>query len=167
MSNHGCHPRLFDTFGSVGESLPQPKESGDSLLAGTRLLSPRPVIARATNTYEDSTLFLMKKALAAGLDQKASLERKSTRMASMFTPFTLAMAACALRISDWQQLGDAAGWQRVLSVLMAATPCPAAIGVPIAFLSGMSLSSSRGVSIKSGVALGNLGKVRQLVVGSW
>ena len=34
-----------------------------------------------------------------------------------------------------------AKWEVVLSVLMAATPCPAIIGVPVALLSGMSVAS--------------------------
>lgn len=52
----------------------------------------------------------------------------------------------------------------MLSVLMAATPCPATIGVPVAFLSGMSLAARHGVLIKSGAALEALAKASHVVL---
>ena len=150
----------------TGESQPQIKTAGDTILSGSISLSAQPFIVRVLKVYSESTMALFKQALAKGLENKSQLERSSIKMASDFTPFTLALCAFSFW---WQRLrggvsAPLALWGRVLAVLMAATPCPAAIGVPIAFLCGMSVSSKKGISIKSGAALENLGKASVCVL---
>jgi|EP01046_Picozoa_sp_COSAG06_P031482 heavy metal translocating P-type ATPase len=150
----------------TGESLPQKKDVGDTLLAGSINLSPQPLSVRVVKAHADSAMELFKQTLAAALEKKAKLERSSIQVASDFTPFTMALASAAY----WYQrlkVGTAHPlvlWGRVLAVTMAATPCPAAIGVPIAFLSGMSISSRHGIAMKSGAALENLGKATVCVL---
>jgi cation transport ATPase len=147
----------------------QEKRPGDQVLSGSINRSAQPLTARVSKVYAESTMALFKQALAAALDKKSVLERSSIRMASDFTPFTLALCAGAFW---WQRWGSAAGagtsvltlWRRVLAVLMAATPCPAAIGVPIAFLCGISTASRRGISMKSGAALEHLGRATVCVL---
>lgn len=150
----------------TGEALPQKKAVGDTLLAGSINLSPQPLSVRVVKAHADSAMELFKQTLAAALEKKAKLERSSIQVASDFTPFTMALASAAY----WYQrmkVGSANPlvlWGRVLAVTMAATPCPAAIGVPIAFLSGMSISSRHGIAMKSGAALENLGKATVCVL---
>merc|ERR1719161_2181208 len=64
---------------------------------------------------------------------------------------TLAVAVVSLLLRG--QASPRRRWTVVLSVLMAATPCPASIGVPVAFLSGMSVAARHSVLIKSGAAI--------------
>ena len=150
----------------TGEASPRKKAMGETLHAGSINLSAQPLSVRVLKVYADSAMELFKQTLAAALEKKAKLERSSIQMAADFTPFTMALAAVAY----WYQrlkVGTASPlvlWGRVLAVTMAATPCPAAIGVPIAFLSGMSISSRHGIAMKSGAALENLGKATVCVL---
>lgn len=41
-------------------------------------------------------------------------------------------------------------WRVALSVLMSATPCPLLIGVPVAFLSGLSNAARHGITVRGG-----------------
>ena len=150
----------------TGEALPQKKAVGDTLLAGSINLSPQPLTARVFKAHADSAMEMFKQTLASALEKKAKLEKSSIQMAADFTPFTLGLASAAYW---YQRLKFGTGnplvlWGRVLAVTMAATPCPAAIGVPIAFLCGMSISSQHGIAMKSGAALENLGKATVCVL---
>ena len=130
----------------TGEALPQRKLAGDSIMSGSISLSAQPLTVRVLRAHSSSTMTLFKKSLSAALENKSQLERSSIKIAADFTPFTLAMCAFAFM---WQTRAGApracasplAAWGRVLAVMMAATPCPAAIGVPIAFLCGMRCAS--------------------------
>jgi cation transport ATPase len=126
----------------TGEPMLQTKTPGEQLFAGSLLRSAQPIFVRAIKTYADSTLSLMKQTLEVAMEKKANLERVSVRYAADFTPFTLVVAAVAFWLQRRQaQVISLATWGRTLAVLMAATPCPAAIGVPIAFLCGMSVAN--------------------------
>lgn len=98
---------------------------------------------------------LMTSTLRSALKRKSKVELASKRVADGLTPLTLLAASLGFRLAlrrDPSQPLEA--WKVVLSVLMSATPCPAAIGVPVAMLSGMSQASHRfGSTIKSGDAL--------------
>ena len=155
-------PGSFEVDESMltGEALPQKKVVGDTVHAGSINISSHPLRTIVLKAHADSAMTMFKATLAAALEKKAKLERSSIQMAADFTPFTLALASCAY----WYQRVRLPAstplvlWGRVLAVTMAATPCPAAIGVPIAFLCGMSISSKHGIAMKSGAALENLGK---------
>eukprot|EP01047_Picozoa_sp_COSAG01_P044059 COSAG01_NODE_3956_length_5496_cov_105.592737_1_plen_465_part_00 len=143
-SGGGGGGQSFEVDESIitGEALPQRKLAGDSIMSGSISLSAQPLTVRVLRAHSSSTMTLFKKSLAAALENKSQLERSSIKIAADFTPFTLAMCAFAFM---WQTRAGGpracasprAVWGRVLAVMMAATPCPAAIGVPIAFLSGM------------------------------
>ncbi|HEY3606846.1 MAG TPA: heavy metal translocating P-type ATPase, partial [Pseudonocardiaceae bacterium] len=53
---------------------------------------------------------------------------------------------------------------RAVAVLVVATPCPLLLAAPVAIVSGLSRASRRGVVIRGGVALENLGHVTTLVL---
>jgi P-type E1-E2 ATPase len=164
----GNSPRSFlvDESMVTGETVAQKKRAGDTILGGSISLSPQPLTVHVLKSYSESTMALFKSSLAAALDRKSKLERSSIKLAADFTPFTLLLCAFSFW---WQQLRGISPtplqlWGRVLAVLMAATPCPAAIGVPVAMLCGISISSKRGISIKSGAALENIGKATVCVL---
>ena len=107
----------------------------------------------------------MKTTLAIALERKSHVELNSKRIADGLTPLTLLASTAGFLLSTihrkstlWQ------AWEVVLSVMMSATPCPAAIGVPVAMLSGMSLASRKlGSTIKSGDALEALADAKCVV----
>ena len=52
---------------------------------------------------------------------------------------------------------------RALAVLVVATPCPLILAVPIAFVGGVSRAARRGIVVKGGTALEQLGRARTVV----
>lgn len=148
----------------TGEHLRVEKRLGDSLYGGS-VNKGAATWVRVTRAYSQSLVAMMKTQLESALNKKANIELQSKRFAALFTPITLAAAAVAWLVSRCQELPVNRRWERVLSVLMSATPCPASIGVPIAMLSGMSTSNKKyGGTIKSGNALEVLARTTAVVL---
>eukprot|EP01051_Picozoa_sp_SAG22_P015814 SAG22_NODE_2127_length_2970_cov_3.796238_4_plen_264_part_00 len=152
----------------TGEPLAQSKRPGEMVFAGSLLVSAQPVFLKAVKQYKESTLAMMKDALERATEKKnqANLQKTSIKMAADFTPFTLVISAVAFwlhRRANGMTV-TLATWGRALAVCMAATPCPAAIGVPISFLCGLSIASRKGISMKSGKGLEELGRATCVVL---
>ncbi|KAI9002635.1 hypothetical protein DFJ74DRAFT_760380 [Hyaloraphidium curvatum] len=148
----------------TGEPAPAPKRQGDSVYAGTVNRGARAVRVRADKPYADSVFQQMRTTLGTALERKSDVELNSKRIADGLTPLTLAAAAVGYLLALRRGTPPVEAWDTVLSVLMSATPCPAAIGVPVAMLSGMSLASRRlGSTVKSGDALEALADARCVV----
>lgn len=145
----------FDEKLITGESASANKRAGDAVYAGTVNRGTQAVRVRATKKYSDSVFQQMKSTLAVALERKSKVELNSKRIADALTPLTLWAASAGYVLATYVRgLSPLQGWEVVLSVMMSATPCPAAIGVPVAMLSGMSLASRKlGSTIKSGDAL--------------
>ncbi|NJC72441.1 cadmium-translocating P-type ATPase [Planosporangium thailandense] len=143
----------------------------ESVLTGEPLLVERPVgtpvrsgvvnagaafEVRATATAADSTYAgIVRLAQQAGAEN-APVVRLADRYAVWFLPLSLLIAGLA-----WVVSGSAV---RAVAVLVVATPCPLLLAAPVAIVSGLSRASRRGVVIRSGGALENLGRARTLVM---
>lgn len=146
----------------TGEPLPSTKQTGGTLYAGTVNLTPTPILIKTTAAYSSTVFAQMKSTLRLALSRKSKIELSSKRIADALTPLTLFASTAAFLVSHTLRgQPPSQGWDAVLSVLMSATPCPAAIGVPVAMLSGMSNASRNlGTTIKSGDALEALADAR-------
>ncbi|MBW0118817.1 cadmium-translocating P-type ATPase [Pseudonocardia sp. KRD-169] len=111
---------------------------------------------RAEATADDSTYAgIVRLAQEAGADT-APVVRLADRYAAWFLPLSLAVAGAA-----WLVSGSAV---RAVAVLVVATPCPLLLAAPVAIVSGLSRASRRGVVVRSGGALENLGRARTLML---
>lgn len=111
---------------------------------------------RASATAEESTFAgIVRLAQEAGA-QGAPVVRLADRYAAWFLPLSLLIAGLA-----WVLSGSAV---RAVAVLVVATPCPLLLAAPVAIVSGLSRASRRGVVIRGGGALENLGRARTLVL---
>ncbi len=90
----------------------------------------------------------------AARQSRAPFVRLADRYALAFIPLTLLIAALA-----WWASGDP---QRVLAVLVVATPCPLILAVPIAVLSGISRAARRSILVRDGAVLEALAGIRQV-----
>jgi heavy metal translocating P-type ATPase len=124
----------LDTAALTGEPIPRLAEPGVALMSGMANLEG-PLLFRAT---------------APAAQSKAPMQRLADRYAVWFTPVTLAVCAAA-----WLASGDT---QRVLAVLVVATPCPLILAVPVAVIGGINRAARRQVIFRSGVALEELGR---------
>lgn len=111
---------------------------------------------RATATATDSTYAQIVRLAAEAGAQNAPVVRLADRYAAWFLPLTLLVAGTA-----WLASGSPV---RAVAVLVVATPCPLLLAAPVAIVSGLSRASRRGVVIRSGGALENLGHATTLVM---
>lgn len=137
----------------TGESVPNKKESGSVVLAGTKNTDAALEI-RVTKELADSRLHTIIKMVRQAEENKAPFVRMADKYSVYFTIFTIVIAALAYYFG---------GPIRMLAVLVVATPCPLILATPIAFMSGMSRASRVGIIVKNGGALELLSKVDMCV----
>ncbi len=111
---------------------------------------------RATATAEDSTYAQIVRLAAEAGAQTAPVVRLADRYAAWFLPLAVSVAGGA-----WLASGSAV---RAVAVLVVATPCPLLLAAPVAIVSGLSRASRRGVVVRGGAALENLGQATTLVM---
>jgi cation transport ATPase len=145
---------LLDLSALTGESLPQPILAGEEALSGaTSIGAPFDLVA--ARAAEQSTYARIAKLVEDAQTRKAPMLRLADRYAVVFLLFTVVLAGLA-----WLSSGDPI---RGLAVLVAATPCPLILAVPVALISGISRASRAGVLVKDGGVLEALARVRTAV----
>jgi heavy metal translocating P-type ATPase len=140
----------LDTAALTGEPMPRLAEPGTTLLSGMANLEGR-LTFRATALAAQSQYARIVELVRHAQQSKAPMQRLADRYATWFTPLTLIVCAVA-----WLASGDS---QRVLAVLVVATPCPLILAVPVAVIGGINRAARRQVIFRSGLALEELGRV--------
>ncbi|MDH4550426.1 heavy metal translocating P-type ATPase [Pseudomonas sp. BN607] len=143
----------LDEAALTGESLPVTRQCGESVASGVCNVGA-PLVLVATQTAAQSTYAGIVRLAETARQSRAPFVRLADRYALAFIPLTLLVAALA-----WWVSGDP---QRVLAVLVVATPCPLILAVPIAVLSGISRAARRGILVRDGAVLEALAGVRQV-----
>lgn len=138
-------PASFDESALTGEPIPVERSPGEDVASGVVLAGGAPVVLRATTSAADSTYAGIVALAEHASAESAPFLRMADRYAAWFVPFTLLMAGGA-----WLASGDAV---RAVAVLVVATPCPLLLAAPIAIVSGLSRTASRGVIVKGGASL--------------
>ena len=94
--------------------------------------------------------------------QRSPIQSFTERFEHFFVHGVLALVG--LLLLAWVVVDEpfAASFYRVMAVLVAASPCALAISLPSAVLSGIARAARRGVLIKGGGALENLGSLRSI-----
>jgi heavy metal translocating P-type ATPase len=143
----------FDESSLTGESLPQAKDVGDTLLSGTVNLDGS-VTAKVTSLAADSQYQRTVKLVKSAAASQAPFVRLADRYSIPFTLFAFALGLVA-----WVLSGDSI---RFLEVIIVATPCPLILAAPIALISGMARASKYGIIVKTGSALERLAGARYI-----
>ncbi|WP_200626045.1 heavy metal translocating P-type ATPase [Pseudomonas sp. LAM2023] len=143
----------LDEAALTGESLPVTRHAGERVASGVVNVGA-PLLLLATHTAAHSTYAGIVRLAEAARQSRAPFVRLADRYALAFIPLTVLLAAFA-----WWASGDV---QRVLAVLVVATPCPLILAVPIAILSGISRAARRNILVRDGEVLEALAGVRQV-----
>lgn len=141
----------FDESSLTGESLPQIKQVGETILSGS-INTDGALIATALHSAEDSQYEQIIKLVRSAQNSKAPFVRLADKYAIPFTILSFGIAGTV-----WAFTGDP---ERFLQVLVVATPCPLILAAPIAIISGMSRASRHGIIIKNGSALEQLASAK-------
>ena len=127
-----------------GEPVPERVGPGTMLRSGARNLEGALTLT-ALRPAAESTYAQIVALVRSAQASKAPLQRVADRYATWFTPLTLAVCAAA-----WALSGDA---DRVLAVLVVATPCPLILAAPVAVIGGIDRAARRQVIFRHGGAL--------------
>ncbi len=145
----------FDASALTGESLPQSLAPGDDIESGI-LNAASSVEIIAMRIADQSTYANLIKLVESSSANSASGVRIANRWAVFFVPFAIGFAALT-----WLITGEL---DRAVAVIVAATPCPLILAVPVALISGMSRAAGRGAIIKGGAALEKLARAKTVMV---
>lgn len=145
----------LDESALTGEPLPVQRLAGEDLSSGV-LNAGAPFEYIATTTSENSTYAGIIKLVKAAQAKSAPGVRLANTWALRFVPAALLIAGSAWAIS-----GDIG---RAVAVLVAATPCPLILAVPIAIVAGLSQAAKNGAIIKGGGILELLAKTETVLL---
>ncbi|MCI0379333.1 MAG: cation-translocating P-type ATPase family protein [Gemmataceae bacterium] len=166
-----------DTSALTGESLPQDKGPGDEVLAGS-VNQFGALTIEARQVAEQTVAGRVIEMTAKALKDKGNIERTADRMARLFLPVVLGLAALTFLAgmlhygAGWFRLADAPrlGFRTALtlsmyptlSVLVVACPCALILATPAAVIAAMGRLAGTGVLLKGGSALERLAGVKAI-----
>ncbi len=154
----------IDQSAITGESVPVNRKPGDEVFAGT-INQDNALDVRMTRLARDNTLSRVMQLVAEAQHQKSPAQRFTETFALRFVP---AVLICTLLVIVILPLGYDWSWSesfyRGMLLLVAASPCALAIGTPAAVLAGIAQAARRGVLIKGGIHLENLGRLNTLAL---
>jgi heavy metal translocating P-type ATPase len=145
----------LDESALTGEPLPVQRQIGEEISSGI-LNAGSPFEFQARSTSADSTYEGIIKLVKSAQASSAPGVRLANIWALRFVPVALSVAALA-----WLITGDI---DRAVAVLVAATPCPLILAVPIAIVAGLSQSARNGAVIKGGGILELLSKTHTVLL---
>ena len=145
---------LVDESLLTGESEPVEKGPGDSITGGT-LNREGKVTYTATSVGEASTLQQMAAFVRRAQSEKAPVQRFADRIASIFVPSVIALAALIFAL--WFTLLAPGDWGKAVStvcgVLVIACPCALGLATPAALMTASGRAAELGILFKGASAI--------------
>lgn len=149
----------------TGESIPVEKQAGAKLAAGTINLRGS-FLMTASRIGRDTALAQIIQSVRQAQNSKPELARLADRIAAVFVPSVLIIAALSFLV--WLVVGPepVLGYAFVtaMTVLVIACPCALGLATPIAVMVAVGRAAQMGVLIRQGDALQTAGKLNCLVL---
>ena len=143
----------------TGESVPVIKAADAQVFAGT--VNGEGVLRiRVTAMAADNTIARVVKLVEEAQEAKAPTERFIDRFATYYTPGVVAVATLVAVVPPLFFDGAWHDWvYKGLAVLLIGCPCALVISTPAAIAASLSAGARRGLLLKGGAVLENLGKI--------
>ena len=149
----------------TGEPMPVAKLAGDGVIGGT-VNGTGALMIEARKVGRDTMLAQIVALVGAAQRSRAPIQRLADRVAGLFVPAVLAIAAVAFLA--WAVVGPAPRLSHALiaavSVLIIACPCALGLATPMSMVVGMGRGAQAGVLVRDAEALERLEKVDTLVI---
>jgi heavy metal translocating P-type ATPase len=137
----------------TGESVPVEKTAGDEV-AGATVNRDGVLIVEATRVGSDTALAQIVRLVAEAQGSKAPVQRVADRVAGVFVPVVIGIAAATAIAWLLATGGDArAALVPAVAVLIIACPCALGLATPAAILVGTGRGAQLGVLIRGGEVL--------------
>ncbi|HEX6212902.1 MAG TPA: heavy metal translocating P-type ATPase [Methylomirabilota bacterium] len=148
----------------TGESVPLEKAPGDTVAAGT-VNGTGSFVFRATRVGSETTLARIVRLVEEAQGSRAPIQRLADRVAAVFVPIVLVIAAATFL--GWWWLGPEPALVYALTnavaVLVIACPCAMGLATPTAIMVATGRGAEHGVLIRSAAALERLSDVATVV----
>lgn len=146
----------------TGEPVPVDKGPGDRVTGATCIVAGWATV-RVEHVGDDTALARIVRLVDEATGSKAPIERVADRVAGVFVPAVMAIAALTFVV--WLALGAGvqAATVRAVSVLVISCPCALGLATPTAIMVGMGRGAANGVLVKSAEALERASKVDVVV----
>ncbi|WP_375754125.1 zinc/cadmium/mercury/lead-transporting ATPase [Vibrio sp. HN007] len=149
----------FDESALTGESVPVERPEGAQVMAGS-VVADKVTRIQVTSEQGENAVDRILHLIEDAESHKAPMERFLDKFSRWYTPL---MMLVSLLVIVTPPLLFAQPWEtwlyRGLALLLIACPCALVISTPAAITSGLAAASRRGVLIKGGAALEQLGNV--------
>lgn len=137
----------------TGESVPNLKERGDAVFAGS-INTEAALRVKVTKAAEDNTISRIIRLVEEAESARAPTERFIDRFSRIYMP---AVVGVALLVAIVPPLAFAQAWDvwiyRALALLLIGCPCALVISVPASIASALSSGSRRGLLMKGGAVI--------------
>ena len=146
----------------TGESVPVSRGPGEAVVAGS-INADGALRVRVTRAATDNTIARIIRMVEEATASRAPTQRFIERFSNYWTPGAMIVSLLVILVPpillgwDW--------WTSVyrgLAVLLIACPCALVISVPAALASGLSAGARRGLLIKGGAALEEIGAAKMV-----
>ena len=136
----------------TGEPLPVPREPGDRLTGGSINGEGR-VVLQVTAVGSETVLSRIIRLVEDAQAAKAPIQRLVDRVAAVFVPAVLGIAALTLAGWLWSGASFETALIRTVAVLVIACPCALGLATPTAIMAGTGVAAKHGILIKDAQAL--------------
>ncbi|UZJ62956.1 heavy metal translocating P-type ATPase [Sphingobacterium sp. KU25419] len=155
----------FNTAALTGESKPDRKSKGESVLAGMINLNTVSLI-KVTTAYTDSKLSKILELVQNATAQKAPTELFIRKFAKIYTPIVvfLAIGICLLPALFVQDYVFSDWLYRALVFLVISCPCALVISIPLGYFGGIGAASRNGILFKGSNFLDALAHIQHVVM---
>ena len=147
----------------TGESLPVSKEPGDGVFAGS-INGGGALAVRVTRPAAETTLARILRRVEEAQAARAPSQGFVEAFARVYTPAVMLLAGLAAVLPPLLGWGTFGAWTyRALVLLVIACPCALVISTPVSIVSALTAASRRGLLVKGGASMEELGRVRAVV----
>ncbi|MBL0267235.1 MAG: cadmium-translocating P-type ATPase [Chitinophagaceae bacterium] len=155
----------FNTAALTGESKPDTKYKGETILAGMINLNTVAEI-KVKALFKDSKLSKILEMVQDATARKSQTQLFISRFAKIYTPivFFLAVAVCFVPYFFAADYNFQTWFYRALVFLVISCPCALVVSIPLGYFGGIGLASRNGILFKGGNFLDVMTKVNAVVM---
>lgn len=155
----------FNTAALTGESKPDTKYKGETVLAGMINLNTVAEI-KVKALFKDSKLSKILEMVQDATARKSQTQLFISRFAKVYTPivFFLAVAVCFVPYFFVDVYDFQTWFYRALVFLVISCPCALVVSIPLGYFGGIGLGSRNGILFKGGNFLDVMTKVNTVVM---